>query len=348
MSKAARWDKAHWVKHFVKKWDFVSPLLGSHPKLHQARRPENFLACSECHEFFTAQEPHTCPQCGSLYSLKEAARGDESARSAFVQAWLKTAWSSLPCGLRPRGPAKKIPAQFMKEFRQSLLYNADDLIDESILLFDNMRYPRAGFLALVAQEELVKMAWASIADQNRNSYFYQFPMEGCKPGFVFPRFYLALRGLRLICHSSFDHQFKCEADYDMLDHDSKLAIVKSPREIAMLSHYSPILTVTHVQKYSEVYAKIDRLPERCRYVDLNFDHAKLGRPEQAMTREHAYDQILFASALCHDWAAHGLCAQSGNVWNAGEFDRFRKRARQRYDKFLKGHQIKSEIFPKPT
>jgi hypothetical protein len=359
MTRAVKyWSQAEWESFILRDrdyWDMVSTLLSGHPKLYLAGGFDKFLVCTACEQFVTAQEAHSCPN-GSLLSWKDATSGDEVARTAFAHAWIKSVFYKPPKGLKRRGPAQEVPAQLLIDFKQELLRNADSLIDEAILLFQNQRYPRAALLALVAQEELVKMGWASIEAQNPLTYFYLFPIEGCKPGFTFQRLSLAMRGLRLETRSRGVEQFKWEEKYNLLKHEAKLAIVKLAVGYFLAHRGSTILELEHYDKYRLLYGKaekpLDRKAEkpleRYRYVDIDFDHSALAIPDKVVSREEAYDHIVFAAALCHDWAWHGLCDQTGRIRDFGPYEDFVERAQQRYQNLLSSYgDIKSEVFPTP-
>lgn len=347
---AKLWSEKEWEEFILKDknyWQMVENLLCGHPKLYQAGSFNGFFVCTACDKFFTVQEAHSCPT-GRLLAWSNVSQGNEEARKAFVRAWLKSIFYKLPKGLKPWGAAKEVPAQLLDDFKHKLLENADSLIDEAILLFENKKYPRASFLALVAQEELVKMVWASIESQNRTTHFYLFPIEGCKPGFTFQRLSLAIRGLRLETHSSGLEEFKWKKEYDLLQHDTKLALVKLPSNYFLNRLRDSILQLEHYDKYRLLYARTDKSPEQCRYVDFDFHHGTVISPDKAVSREQAYDHILFAAALCHDWAEHGFCNHTGKVSVVGPYNEFRERAHQRYQDFMNSHcDCQSQIFPTP-
>ena len=341
------WDANHWESFILTDkdyWDMVFNNLAGHPKLYQAGSYEDFLVCTGCHQFFTRQEAHTCST-GVMVSFQEVVQGDKRARQAFAHAWLKSV-IYIPSNFKPRGAAQKVPDALMGEWRRALLSNADSLVDEAVLLFNNSKFPRAGLLALVAQEELVKMFWASLKGQNQTMHFYLFPIKGCKPGFTFQRLSLAIRGLRLetIAHSE---RFSKKNQYNLLDHDNKLAIVRFSHPF-FTRIVQPILTLDHYRKYRLLYGETEQLSARCRYVDLDFNHGTITIPGTEMPRGQTYDHTLFAAALCHDWSEHGLCDQSGRIRSFGQHEEFLNRTQQRYQDFLGLHpDIKSQVFPTP-
>lgn len=345
----AHWNKPQWKTFILKDkayWRMVSNLLSGHPKLYQAGSFQKFLVCTACNQFLTVQEVHSCPG-GKLLSWQDATHGNDAAREAFAHAWLESVFYNLPEGLKPWGAAQEVPAQLLDDFKRELLTNADDLVDEATLLFKKAKYARAAFLALVAQEELVKMTWASIESQNRITHFYLFPIEGCKPGFTFQRLSLAIRGLRLEIYSQGVEKFNWNKEYNLLEHDTKLALVKLSENFFLGRRHS-LLTLDHYNKYRLLYEKAENLPELCRYVDLGFHHGTVVIPNILMSREQAHDHILFAAALCHDWAEHGFCDHTGKARVIGPYDMFHERAHQRYQDFMNSHHdIQSQIFPTP-
>lgn len=346
------WDASHWGRFIIANkdyYDMVLNNLGGHHKLYQARSYEDFLVCTGCYQFFTKQETHTCST-GVMVSFQEVVQGDKRACKAFAHAWLESVLYTPSKNFKPRGAARGIPNALMGKWRRALLSNADNLVDEAILLFNNSKFPRAGLLALVAQEEFVKMFWASIEGQNRETYFYLFPIEGYKPGFTFQRLYLAMRGLRLETTADSHERFSNNEErknYDLLDHDKKLAIVRASRPFFSRSAQL-ILTLDHHRKYRLLYGESKQLSARCRYVDLDFRHSIFTIPDTEMPRGQAYDHTLFAAALCHDWSEHGFCDQSGKVRLFGPHEGFLKRTQQRYQDFLGLHpDTKSQVFPTP-
>ncbi len=336
-----KWDLQDWVNYYVveDRWSWLSNMLAGHPKVYEAGKLTDFLVCSACKGFFVTQEGHSCPG-GQLLSFHDA-KYDETVRRAFVHEWVGSVI------YEPKGRFKEfqhcsaqvISHGFIESFCQKLLHNADSLLNEAIQLFEGGHHARAAFLALLAQEELVRMYWAHIEGVNSDGRFYQFPIKGCAPGFTFQRFYLALRGLRL---KSWCYEKPFVEGLDMMDHDAKLAVVKIHTPFLTTSLQTPLVTLDHFSKYELLYGDVQRLPELLRYIDLDCRSGVLSTPDSGISQREAFDHIALTCGILHDWAEHGFWS-----WSF-EYKRFIDHAQKRYQQFLDQYNgIQSEVFPKP-
>lgn len=348
------WDVSDWEDYIVsddRYWQQVYISITNHRNMAGAGKPEDMFVCETCLGMGTASKLVNCCSDKHLYSLAETSN-NEIAKRCFIRGWVMHMIRSANKP-KPKGTDKIITEDEALDYLRSLLQNIDSLIDEAIFLFEHNKYQRAGFLALVAKEEIVKMVWFSIENINREGVFFKFPIKGCRPGFTYRRLYLASRGLRLDYgsnESGYDMQFNLHPEYDMEDHDKKLKMAMNPSNFLIGHRGMQILSLDHFGKYYYLYRNEEQLIEYLRYVDIDFDHSQLNKPWTKMSREKAYDRILFAAALCHDWAEHGgYLGSNGRLLDPCKLREFRDRARKRFEDFLAQHSdIRGEVFPAPS
>ena len=293
-----------------------------------------------------------CCNSESLHSLEEA-RSSETAKRAFIRAWVNhvTEGARKP---KPKGCEREITPQEANTYLVSLRSNIDNLIDDAIVLFDRERYQRAGFLALVAKEELVKMGWFSFENMNRESPIFTFPVLNAEPGFNFRRLRLSYQGLRFHWDghpSGWKGTFELkDEDVKMSDHDQKIKMAMYPSNFMVGFPGVQIMDLDHFAKYYYLYSEEENMISYLRYVDLDFHHGNLITPWALMNKQSAFDRICFAAALCHDWGHHGgFLGTQGKPTDPHQLRDFLNQTKARYDSFVATHHgIGSDVFPDPT
>ncbi len=347
------WDIQDWEDEIFRdkrRWEQVYIAITDHRKMRGACRVEDMYICDNCLTLGT-QPPLKCCDDERIHSLADN-KTDETGKRSFIRSWVNHVTKSAS-KLKPKGSDREVTVAEAQEYLASLRLNVNQLIDDAITLFEKGSYQIAGFLALVAEEELVKMVWFSLEHMNRCTPEFSYPIKDAKPGFTFKRLYLASKGLRFKWEYAetgwkgfFDLQ---DGKYDMADHDQKLKMAMDLSNFMMGYRGTQIMELDHFGKYYALYHHEKKLIKYLRYVDLDFDHSRLQKPWNLMTQEQAFDRICFAAALCHDWNPHGgFLSEGGKPIHHEAMWEFQRQSRKRYDDFLNAHHdISSRVFPVP-
>lgn len=287
---------------------------------------------------------------------------NEQAKRAFIRAWIHSLQPDeflREEGFKVQGTDTELDDDEAFDYQYKLRVNIESLIDEAILLFDNGFYRRAGFLALVALEETMKMGWFSVFHINKNSADFTYPLYGCKPGFTYKRVWLTYKGLRHTIKQTerereksshrLREKFKFLSGQNMENHLHKLQMAVDPSNTFM--GLGSIVKLENAQKYYVTYKEFhqnDNVLEYCRYIDIDFDHSSI--PELGMTRQQAFDHILFASAMLPDWAEHAGYRNFAQRDHADESaNTFIDRNYKKHKAFLNRYSdIGSDVFPTAT
>lgn len=353
------WQLDDWEEYIVRNWTRWEARIAftTHEKWQSVKDADRIFACENCLNVFTDVETDDCDN-PSHYPMSQSP-SNEQAKRAFVRVWIN---ALQPRELMPekdmnvRGTDTELTDDEAFDYQFKLRSNIESLIDEAMLLFDNSFRRRAGFLALVALEETMKMGWFSIFHINKDRSHFIYPLYGCKPGFTYKRVWLVYKGLRHRMPQTerereesaggLREKFRFVPGQNMENHLHKLQMAVDPRNTFLGS--SSLLELENTQKYYTMYKEFhqnDDVLEYCRYIDIDFDHSCI--PELGMTQQQAFDHILFASAMLPDWAEHAGYRNFSQRDHADESaNSFIARNQDKYKAFLERYSdISSDIFP---